>query len=248
MHSPETLAHEISIPWFKGQKIRLFTIWHIDPEKDGTDDSYGWFMRCRHGDTTMKEKIKKSIEFSFDWTFTSSDRLYNTGYFKPNGEPNLSVHGITLNMFYMAAWEFFKHSRKKTNRYMQENLFDILHFGENPVDSLFSDITGQFRIPCGEPWKREEALNNYTSIIYAYLLRKNRPWYKHPRWHIHHWQIQFHPWQNFKRRYWDKCCVCGKRGFKSSAMSDWNGTKRWHQECDSTLNKPQPTAPTHEPK
>lgn len=64
------------------------------------------------------------------------------------------------------------------------------------------------------------------------------PCYRHPRWHIRHWKIQFHPIQNLKRRYWDKCCVCGKRGFKSSAIGDWNGTKIWHQECDITSKQP----------
>lgn len=236
MHDPHTLAHEINIPWFKGKKIRIASIWHIDPEKDGTDDSCGWFMRARHGDPKMREKIEKAIAFGFDRTFTSesSNHTYNVGLFAPDGTPAMSVHAIVLNMFYTAIHAYFNSDWKKSKKWMQENLFEILNFAENPVDSMRDDITGFYRIPCGEPWKRDEKIKSFTSTIYGWILRKERKWYQHPRWHIKHWEIQFHPWQNLKRRYWDKCSVCGKRGFKGAAISDWYGTKRWHQECDTT--------------
>jgi hypothetical protein len=52
------------------------------------------------------------------------------------------------------------------------------------------------------------------------------------------WRV-FRKFQQFKRRYFLKCCICGKRGFKSSAMSDWGGTKKWHQECDKNAAKSQ---------
>ncbi len=241
MHSPETVAFEIYLG--KKQKKNgnyrnpLITIWHIDPEKDGSDDSCGWFMRERHGDKTMLEKIRKAIDFQFDRTFKSdeSGTLYYTGYFIPTtGVPNMSVQGIVLDMFNRAAWEYFKYDRKKHNKWMKNNLYDILHFAENTTDSLMDEITGKFRIGTNSEWKRDDSLGHYASIIYGWILRKNRKWYQHPKWHINHWEIQFHPFQNIKRRYWDKCSVCGKRGFKSSAMSDWYGTKRWHQECDTT--------------
>lgn len=36
MHDPKTVAHEIRI-----KNWHLVTIWHVDPETDGTDDSCG---------------------------------------------------------------------------------------------------------------------------------------------------------------------------------------------------------------
>ncbi len=33
--------------------------------------------------------------------------------------------------------------------------------------------------------------------------------------------------------YRDKCCVCGKRGFKNSAIGSWSGDQIWHSECDN---------------
>ena len=57
MHSPETVAFEI----YLGRKQKkngnyrtpLITIWHHDPEKDGTDDSCGAWAK--------KEKIKPDL-------------------------------------------------------------------------------------------------------------------------------------------------------------------------------------------
>lgn len=184
-----------------GYRETLITIWHKDPGKYGSDDSCGWFMRSYHGDKEMLKKIKSSIEFSFDSTYKSDSTLYHTGYFLPeNGMPNMSVHGIALNMFKCASWEFFNHNRKKQNKWMKNNLYDILNFAENPIDSLRDDILGTFRIGCGSPYNREESLNHYATVIYGWLLRENRKWYRHPRWHIHHWSISFYFMKNFFKK------------------------------------------------
>jgi hypothetical protein len=56
MHDPMTVAFEIRYPWKKyGPEARnefernyresFITIWHVDPEKDGSDDSCRWFRR-----------------------------------------------------------------------------------------------------------------------------------------------------------------------------------------------------------
>jgi hypothetical protein len=56
MHDPMTVAFEIRYPWKKyGKRGRtefernyrepFITVWHVDPEKDGSDDSCDWFGR-----------------------------------------------------------------------------------------------------------------------------------------------------------------------------------------------------------
>jgi hypothetical protein len=56
MHDPQTVAFEIRYPWKKyGKSGRndfernyresFITIWHVDPEKDGSDDSCDWSGR-----------------------------------------------------------------------------------------------------------------------------------------------------------------------------------------------------------
>lgn len=239
MHSPETVAHEIKSP-FKdksGYRKPILTIWHNDPDIKGDDDSCGWFIRPRH---CNQEKIKEMIK-AIDFEFTRvcegpefEDRRYLVGLFCPDGTANFSPHSIVLNIFFKVAHIHYNYNWKKANKWMQKHLWEIMHFAENPVDSLRDDIVGTFRIPCKEPWKREEALRSYVTTIYSWFMRKERPWYKHPKWHIHHWSFQFYPLQNFKRRWWDKCCICGKRGFKTHSIGNWEGTKRWHPECDTT--------------
>jgi hypothetical protein len=244
MHSPETVAFEIYLGSKKKKngyyKSPLITIWHNDTEKDGTDDSCGWFIRLRHTDKVVYEKIVKEFESEWDRIFKSEDSgyTYNCGWFNPEGENILSVQGIVFNMYLYAAKVVFNPYDKisptkawsKAWKFMNTHLPQIMYFAENNRDSMRDTGTNtEYSLK-----KRMEMIRSCASIIYTDILRKNRKWYQHPKWHIHHWSIQFHPLQNLKRRYWDKCCKCGKRGFKSSAMGDWNGTKLWHQGCDDT--------------
>ena len=53
MHDPMTVAFEVKYPWRdkssgttklfpKGYRRTFITVWHVDPETDGSDDSCGW--------------------------------------------------------------------------------------------------------------------------------------------------------------------------------------------------------------
>lgn len=249
MHSPETVAFEIKNPLAKkrhGYKPSLITIWHHDPEKDGTDDSCGWFMRDRHLPKGVIEKVASEFESEWDSSHKGENGfIYNCGWFNKHGENVLSVRGIVLDMYIYAAKIVLNPNDKispgkmwkKAWRFVNKNYAEIMYFAENNRDSMRDNIVRKFEIGCNVEYtkeKRTEMINHCASIIACDVARRNRPWYKAPRWHIWHWKIQFHPIQNFKRRYLLKCSVCGKRGFKSSPMSDWNGTKRWHQECDNS--------------
>lgn len=213
-----------------------FSMWHVDPEKDGTDDSCGWFMRARHGDKKTLEAIVKRFDQDWDRVFKSdSGNTYFCGLFCPNGEPHFSVHGIVLNLFFIAGTVVFG-SYDKTVPFMREHLFEILFFAENTSDSLFDSITRKFEDACGEKHddrKRKERIQQMAGCIYSWILRANRPWYLHPRWHIHHWKIQWHFWQRFHRWAFEKCVKCG-RGFfwREVPISSWGGTAIWHQRCD----------------
>lgn len=235
MHDPMTVAHEIYLGPKKKKDGRysspIITIWHVDPEKDGTDDSCGWFIRSRHIDPAIIKKITSDFRFEFE----------QHTWFNEGGYPKFSTSGITLDMYSKAYWAMLvlrfpdNHNRRRKlhDRFMRKHLHNILHFAENGTDSLHSYINMKYGVE-----KEEERLKEFVSIISADVMRKIRPWWQHPKWHLHHWKIQFHPWQRLKRRYWDKCCKCGKRGFKGSACGDWDGTKIWHSECDTTLNNP----------
>jgi hypothetical protein len=203
MHDPMTVAFEIKSPFKRkskffpeGYRNTLVTIWHVDPEKDGTDDSCGWFMRARHGDARVLEKIAKRFETDWDrtWTYDPSEdceaedktkRTYACGFFNPNGMPRLSVQGIVLNLFFLAAIEVFS-TRKKAYAFCQKNLFEIMLFAENPFDSLHDGLTLKY----GNDTRREDRIASMASTIYGWILRATQPWYRHPRWHFWHWKIQ----------------------------------------------------------
>lgn len=226
MHSPKTVAFE----FYLGRKQKnngeyrspLITIWHNDPEKDGTDDSCGWFIRPRHAN----QEILKEIKNDFDYHYK------NNYWFDKDGKQLFSTIGILMDMYRCAAYIHFKRNRKKTDAFMRKYCADIIHFAENPFDCGGDNITGKFYISSNSSLLSDDRFNSMAGMVYADILRKERKWYQHPKWHIHHWSIQFHPIQQFKKRYIYKCCVCGKRGTKTHFVSNWTGTKRWHQECD----------------
>lgn len=264
MYDPQTQAFEIKSPfisgrskqWPTGYRKSLVTIWHVDPEKDGTDDSCGWFMRSRHGNKAVLERIIKRFEEDWDRVWKDDDKndddasgnVYFRGLFCPNGDPHMSTQGIVLNLFFMAACEHFnqdgRHNWVKPRKWMQKNLFDILMFGENPTDSLFDSITRTFRDNTAQTkHQRDERIRNLAEIVYGWILRRERPWYRHPRWHIHHWEFQIHFTQTLKRWLFSRCCKCGK-GFSwgyITTTDSWHGKgPRWfkgepnvyHSDCN----------------
>ena len=117
---------------------------------------------------------------------------------------------------------------------MRKYLEDIIYLAENPIDCMGNNITNKWGY---EPLNHER-FESFAGMIYTDILRKIRKWYQHPKWHFWHWEFQIHPLQRIKRRYFDKCYICGKRGFKGAAFGDWNGTKLWHAKCDRTTANP----------
>lgn len=268
MHDPLTVAFEVKIPLFfkrenalykdrrkEWQFYHLATIWHKDPERGpGGDDSCGWFKRAHHGSPEVLARIIKRFGEDWDRTYLPlredhdderpfKPKLFYRGYFMPesaNGLPVMSVHGIALNLFFLAACEHFNSNGlsnwKKARRWMQNNLFDILLFAQNPTDSLHDSITRTF----GYDTKREHRILEMASCIYGWILRREQKWWQHPRWHVHHWRIQIHPWQQFHRWAFVRCYKCGGRfAWGESVMGSWSGKDIWHQHCDGTCKAQQ---------
>ena len=228
MHDPMSVAFEIRLgsEYKKNGNYRtpFITIWHNDPEKDGTDDSCGRFIRTRHSDQEMLEKIKGEFAFHFKHNY----------WFDKEGKQIFSTIGTLMLMYRTAAWQHFKHNRKKTDAFIRKYCADIIYSAENPSDCMGNDITAKFYLMSNANLLSEDRFSGMAGMVYTDILRKERKWYQDPKWHVHHWNIQFHPWQQLKKRWWTKCCECGKRGTKTSFMSDWHGTKVWHQQCDKS--------------
>lgn len=88
---------------------------------------------------------------------------------------------------------------------------------------------------------REQHFRCIVGGIAREILADHRPWFKHPRWHMHHWRLQWRVLQWFKLHVIYRCALCGKRfGRKEYPTSDWNGTRHWHVECFDRRLQPSP--------
>lgn len=239
MHDPRTVAFDIKRPWPQltdADSRRTWgrfywptwiTIWHVDPEKDGTDDSCGWFQRARHLNPAYLARVRS--EFAFFW---DRDRCC---WFRdaPDQMPRLSTISITLQMFRLAAKAYYtgrrfdRHGWRGMRRFMRRHLDEVLAFAENPLDSMRPFIE---QIYGNTDDSREERIAHAAAIVGACVARWEQPWYRHPRWHVWHWRIQVHPLQLFKRWAFSRCEKCGKGfayGYAPTSHS-WHGTgPRW---------------------
>lgn len=203
-----------------GGWLELAEIWHKDPCTDGSDDSCGRFMRSRHGDKKTLAAIESRMRI--DWKH----------WFSESGDQLMSTPGIALQMFWIGAWEFFgSKNSKRATRWMRRNLYDILQFSENPIDGLHDSITGKY----GQDREAMEGrVHSFALIIHGWLLRDNRPWWKSPSFHVHHYRINIPLFRSLRRLLWDRCCQCGKTlGWNKSVSSDWNGTRLTCWKCSA---------------
>lgn len=237
MYDPDTVAFEIRSPfkrkspaWPNGYRTPWFTIWHHDPERAGTgnrrDDSCGWFDRTPGdyadavayltSDDTTTFEIERAIKRK-----VREPQQYGHEY------PRLS-QADTLALCLMVAREL--ETRRWWNgrngacanwwrrtltrrRFVDGVAFDL---ALNPLDNLST------------PDNPESVIH----LIAAALNRRFRPWWRHPRWHVHHWRVQWHWWQAFKRCAFERCTGCGGRyRWGYSPTSTWGGDKTWHDEC-----------------
>lgn len=86
MHDPMTVAFEIRYPWvsrrnrnstskfLRTYRDSFITIWHVDPEKDGSDDSCDWFYsRLGHKEQAIVSRLLDNPDDNLRGYFTSSD-------------------------------------------------------------------------------------------------------------------------------------------------------------------------------
>lgn len=225
MHDPCSVAFEIKYPWRsnktrfspKGTRSSFITIWHHDPETDGTDDSCDWFGGRKH----VPKNIQKAINEAKNW-FTQdhcrpvvlafeAKRKYSPEYESLTILPLGEAYGICCMILSRIAWSANREA-------FGPELVSLAHsLIFNEVDTLAS---------CESPERFIECLG-------AAYARYKRPWYKKPRWHVHHWRIQVHPWQKIRRWLFDRCSKCGGRyTYGYCPASDWSGKRTWHLSCD----------------
>lgn len=254
MHDPNIVAFEIKYPWWKskpwpkgvasygqmtlrqqrrrsphwkeGYRETFITIWHRDPERDGSDDSCGWSRnKKKERDprfVALIEDIKKfDCRADSDWQqlFQKSARIPHPNF------PALQWinFGDAYCITYAMLWQIA--NRDGNRKWFDKHGVQAAH---NLVYSTIDSIAS-----CS-------SLFGMIDCIASHYARKTRPWWKHPRWHLWHWRIQCHPLQLLKRCLFDRCAICGGRfKYGETVCGNWEGNAIWHPRCDRVIQVPQ---------
>lgn len=233
MHDPSTVAFDIKRPWptrrnkpFMGSRWHwptLVTIWHEDPETDGSDDSCGWSR-------PKLTKVQRSDLNFFAGCEARSPWVLAEQAKRPSSPADAEVllRGVIV----------FIGDRLHAHVTMAEATRWAIRLLHNPVDNLQSSLC---HLPGwhtnftedDEDRRKESALSLYACVA-RFILRERRPWYRHPKWHVWHWRIQVHPLQSFKRWAFSRCAGCGSRftyGYAPVAGQWDGGGPTWHGEA-----------------
>jgi hypothetical protein len=234
MHDPRTVIVDIEWPpkfvritlEQMGVRVRvrdIATIWHVDPETDGSDDSCGWF--APNITRTDFQKIEEMAAQEFDFVVGEK---FGIKYADPIG----------LIFWCWSMLGFAMKNRKgRKFRLSSDELSEILAMAYNPADNLHQSVHAVYH---GTEDQRRAAFAKLLFLIYRCYRRLHRPWYRHPKWHVHHWSIQVHSLVNVKRFLFSRCRYCGKRfkwKFKPSGPFQATGPlwfrseNAWHPEC-----------------
>lgn len=215
-----------------------FDVWHIDPEKPGSgnrsDDSCGWFERSPGPYADAVRYILKDQGFVHDVALVLARRRETLApFYEGISERQLSYPRMTaadtLAVALMVARELElrrwwngqgdnggAHASWWLKTFTRERGVDDLaiHLALNPSDNLSSV-------------DRPERM---VLLIAGALNRKFRPWWRHPRWHVHHWKINFDLLHNLRRMF-QPCATCRRAlGFGVSPHDPGDGSHH-HGEC-----------------
>jgi hypothetical protein len=162
---------------YKYQEI--FSIWHIDPETDGSDDSCGFtYPKLSKQE---RDRLRSEAEYEYQYYFGRE--------FKTICLETASCYEIIYSIWRTIRWRFF---RKEVS---PRELTEISNLSSSPVDNL------RYLVYASKHDKDEFV--RLWICIYRCQKRFHRRWYQQPKWHIHHWQIRFEWWRTLKRK-WKK--------------------------------------------
>lgn len=216
MHDPLTVAHEIRL----GNKT-LLTIWHKDPETDGTDDSCGFsYPKLSGRDRKIVDEMTK---WDVSHPYFSSPYLPIT-VIDPRYNYPQQIAGDCLALV-AEAWSIMAWRRDRRRNLTIDEWWNIVHLAVSPVDNVRAILANIEEEP------RERAERFFWTVMRCYL-RFHRPWFRHPRWHVHHWKIQIPFWQHLKRRLFKRCAKCGNSfAWGYCPVSIRGEEKLFHYEC-----------------
>lgn len=243
--------------WKDGYRDTAVTIWHVDPEKDGSDDSCGW----SYPKLTIKQRERLHNAAWSEGRNPYFLRCRSKEWLGTRAEAETLYRGLVLLVADVLdiPVSYDEAARVASRRINTPDCIDPANvFCYLPgYHTNFPDDEAD-----GPPYQEERARRRqdaFEDVMYSVaksLLRARRPWWRHPRWHVWHWRVQIHFTQTLKRWAFSRCCKCGKRflwGY-SPVSNSWNSNgPRWfrgeknvmHHECSGmqvgTPAQPQPS-------
>lgn len=232
MHDPSSVCFDIKYPWKSrhGYRDAFLTVWHEDPldfkGKCGCrdDDSCGWFRPPMT--VEERDRVQKWAKYEYGVLFAKQVAMA-----EKKSYAYICFDSSCHEAIYW-AWRYIKYEATKAkgwrfldrrNALSAGEIEHIFNLASNPVDNLklthaqVNDV---------------ESFTQFFMIIYRAYQSYHRPWYRHPKWHVHHWSIQIHPLQKIKRWLFTRCSKCGGRfGWNESAHGSWGGKDIWHGKC-----------------
>ena len=154
-------------PWTVAFGSKFVTVWHVDPETDGSDDSCGYSRpRVSHA----FDKLKKEAEFEHQFFFGDKYPTSNLN--------RASCYEVIFGIWEIIRWRFYRKGVTASE------LVEIASLASNPNDNL-RHIVDRAR-------HDQEEFVRLWACIYRAQARHHRKWYQHPKWHVRHWKVQIH--------------------------------------------------------
>lgn len=233
-YHPETMVY--SFPpialdrdgWLKRAFYRLspwigFDIWHIEPERrvEGPrrDDSCGWFDRRPHEYADAVKAILydkgevQAIRNAMDRAVHQPAGFGNGWRRMTPADCLAATLMVAIRLEHLRRWgrqnagKWFTRDRRQAAERLAYDL------ALNETDNL----------------QTSEEVESFILSIASALHRRHKPWWRHPRWHVHHWRVNFHLTRNLRRAR-ERCATCGKKlGFGYCPTQ--SGGKLHHGEC-----------------
>lgn len=222
--------------WTDGYRETFISIWHLDPEKNGSDDSCGWSyvkltrkQRNRLHNAAWSEArtphFLRCMNKTWDGTMVEAESLQRGIYV-------LVCRVLRIQM----SWDQISRLASEST-----HIRDCIKAG-----SGFCFLPGYHSNNSKDNESdREQYFEGILCSAARLLLTELRPWWKHPKWHFWHWKFQCHPLASFKRWAFSRCCKCHKRftwGY-SPVTNNWDSKgPRWFRGetdvCHSDCNSP----------
>lgn len=211
-----------------------------------SDDSCGW--HSPHLLKSEKEGWERHAESQYEQLFRKT-KMTNEG--ESWAYVCYEVPDCYTAIYWI--WRALKHEHLKKKWWYRQpwqygnaptagELETIMSLASNPVDNLQFSFTSEAPRPPGSADRQgDDFLSFYFCVLRCYR-RYHRPWWRHPRWHVHHWRLQIHPWQTLRRWLLTRCSKCGKRFAwgESPVTGCWDAPRlRWfkgeehlyHSDC-----------------